>query len=518
MRHKHFILISFFCFVAGLTAEAATATTYTVKAGGGGNFTTISACINAMSASGGDTCVVYAGSYAEKPSIKAGTSGNYNVLTVNAGDTVSILGSTISSHTKINGFTITNPSNPASGGCVIVPAGTTDAYITSNKMSYCGGSAATEPASLAGQRNGAVGSSFIYVQNNTITHGCSAPGVNDVCESISIAGDHWLIEGNDLSHNDDSIEFYASYVIARNNTIHDVNTSECTPSSAGGHGSNCHADIFESEPVAGVTPTSAHNMFEGNTAKNLAGTVHGVLMQGDACSGQCIHGIVRYNVYSNLAGYYVLNDLPTFSYVKTYNESLAGGGPGDYSSNFNGAAADTSSMINDVLYQFSGSTPSNYYYGSPIAHNILINPVISPFVNAGSDWHLALGSVAIGAGGPMTTATALGTNSTTLVVADAYYFQDGWGFPNGTGIGQVSPDWIRIGATTKVQISSINYATNTITLASAASWNSGDPIYLYKKSDGAVVLTGLLPDIGAIPSGLPATLPQAPTNLTAIVN
>src|SRR5205807_7605046 len=255
--------------------------------------------------------------------------------------------------------------------CVIVPVGTTDTYITGNNMSYCGGDAATEFAALAGQRSGANGSSFIYVQNNTITHGCSAPGVNDVCESISISGDHWLIEGNDLSHNDDTIEMYGSFIIARNNTIHDIDTAECSTS---GHGSNCHADLFESEPVVtnGTAP-SGHNMFEGNTAKNLSGEVHGILMQADVCSGNCIHTIARFNLYYNLNGYYMLNNLGPFNYVKTYNETLSGGGTNDLSGSFTGAAPNTSSMINFLMYQFAGSTQSNYYYGQPTAHNNIIN-------------------------------------------------------------------------------------------------------------------------------------------------
>jgi hypothetical protein len=514
MRNKQLLLSLMILFLSALRMEAAT---LTVKAGGGGNFTSIQACASAMTA--GDTCVVYAGTYNEVPTLTAGTPGNYNTVTVNTGDTVNVFGFVMASHTKLNGFFISNPSSPANAPCVSVPPGITDAYITNNSLHACGGGGGTEYASLVGVRNGATGSSFIFVQNNTITHGCSAPGVNDVCESISIGGgDHWLIEGNDLSHNDDTIEFYASFIIARNNTIHDIVGSEC---STGGHGSNCHADQFESEPNTSVTAPSTHNMFEGNTVKNAAGQVHGGLMQGDACGGQCLHTIFRFNLYYNLGGYYMLNDLPSFDYVKTYNETFSGGGPNDLSGNFNGAAPGTSSMINILMYQFANSTPGSYFYGSPTAHNNLINPSTSPFVNANSDWHLASGSAAIGAGGSLTTTVGSGSSSTTLKVADAYYFQDGWGFPAGTGLGQVSPDWIRIGASATAQISSINYGSGVITLASPVSWNNGDPVYLYKNSSGTIVLTGATPDIGAFPSGLSSrpvsNSPQPPTNIQAVV-
>lgn len=59
-----------------------------------------------------------------------------------------------------------------------------------------------------------------------------------------------------------------------------------------------------------------------------------------------------------------------------------------------------------------------------------------------------------------------------------------------------------------VQISSINYSTNTITLSQAVSWNDNDEIGLYADSDGTVVYYGLAPDIGAYEySGTDTTAP-----------
>src|ERR1700721_2060035 len=86
-------------FLSAISAAAATTgTNYTVKAGGGGNYTTIQACASAMSA--GDTCTVYAGTYNESPSIPAGTSGNYKTITVNGTDVVTAQESTIHSQPK----------------------------------------------------------------------------------------------------------------------------------------------------------------------------------------------------------------------------------------------------------------------------------------------------------------------------------------------------------------------------------------------------------------------------------
>ena len=59
-------------------------------------------------------------------------------------------------------------------------------------------------------------------------------------------------------------------------------------------------------------------------------------------------------------------------------------------------------------------------------------------------------------------------------------------------------DWIAIGTVKNVvQISSIDYVTNTITLASPMIWADGASIWLYKKSDGVQVLYGKGPDMGA---------------------
>lgn len=553
---RHWSLLWSFVVLLLIPANWVQATDYTVKAGGGGNYTTIAACVNAMSSSGGDKCTVFAGTYNENPSIRAGTAGNYNVLTVNPGDTVTILGAAVNSHTKISGFTIQNPSNPFTSGCVNIPLGTTDAFITSNSMAYCGGPGATEDGMITAHDSGtSSGASFVYIQNNTLTHGCSAPGVNDVCESISINGDHYLIEGNDLSHNDDSIEFYASYVIARNNNFHDINENECSTS---GHGSNCHPDLFESEPSNVTTHASQHAMFEKNTALNEFGTnAHAVLTQADVCGGQCFGAIIRFNSMAHVGSFGVIDDnagnssVPGFSYVKVYNNDfidfLQGGGQdavnGHQNNSTNGAE------INNIFYFPAAIIVSPYYVdssssagfraasndayctltcsflgrttiGSFIADaigNITSNP---NFVNyAANNFHLAVGSPAIGTGTYLTTASGSGSNSTHLTVADAWFFQDGWGFPIGTGLGQVSPDWIRIGNSTTVQIAAtgINYSTNTITLASPVSWNNGDPVYLYKDSTGTVVLNGANPDLGAFPFASSQPPPNPPTGLTATV-
>jgi hypothetical protein len=124
------------------------------------------------------------------------------------------------------------------------------------------------------------------------------------------------------------------------------------------------------------------------------------------------------------------------------------------------------------------------------------------------DLTLQSGSGAINTAAALTTATNSGSGSTTLTVADALYFQDGtWGSnlaKSSAGLGgTMQADWIAIGTVTNTaQISSITYGTynspaGTITLASPKTWSNGASIWLYKKSDGVVVLTSTAPDYGA---------------------
>ncbi len=135
------------------------------------------------------------------------------------------------------------------------------------------------------------------------------------------------------------------------------------------------------------------------------------------------------------------------------------------------------------------------------------------------DLSLQASSPAINGGTYLTRANGSGANITALIVNDALYFQDGtWGSDLARGI-TLFPDWIAIGTVNNaVRISSINYDTNTITLASPMTWNDGANIWLYKKSDGTQVLYGSAPDYGAYEyaSAAPppdATPPAAPSGV-----
>ena len=106
-------------------------------------------------------------------------------------------------------------------------------------------------------------------------------------------------------------------------------------------------------------------------------------------------------------------------------------------------------------------------------------------------------------------ASGAGVNTATLVVDDALFFQDGtWG----SNLDAVAADWVAVGTVSNVaQISGIDYATNTITLASPLSWSDNASVWLYKDSYGRIVLVGTAPDIGAHEYGLGT--PTAPSGV-----
>lgn len=96
------------------------------------------------------------------------------------------------------------------------------------------------------------------------------------------------------------------------------------------------------------------------------------------------------------------------------------------------------------------------------------------FVNAAArDYHLNSGSAQIDAGSFLTQADGAGTSSTSLIVDDPYVF-----FP-GHGIAGEQGDLIQFsGQTATARITAINYATRTLTLATALTWSDNQGVSL----------------------------------------
>lgn len=111
------------------------------------------------------------------------------------------------------------------------------------------------------------------------------------------------------------------------------------------------------------------------------------------------------------------------------------------------------------------------WFGNSTAAPVFMDP-------SSQDFHLQASSPYIDAGAHLTTATSTGSG-TSLPVADAKYFTDGYGIVKG--------DLIQISNGQIARIQSIT--SNTLTLASSVSWSNGNGVSL--------IYSGTAPDVGA---------------------
>ena len=488
---RHAIIIFALCL-------SLSATTYTIKASGG-NYTTISAC--AAVAVAGDSCVVYASASPQSgwTQSNSGTSGNPITFTANTGDTVNITSTiTISSRSyiTISGFNLT-----ASSGNAVVGNGTSAHNIITHNT-------AKTTLFYIQDEQGSNGS------DNTISYNTvDLTGHTDNAQGLFVFGDRNLFDHNEIKNGEgDCHDLGGMNVVIRYENCHDMNGA-----------SGEHIDFLQ--VVGGTSPTLSFSLIEHNVFQhcyNDAGNCHLLIIR--ASGGPIADTVIyRFNYGQNqdggTVGYGDHNDgTSTVPNGTVYNNTIAAGTLISENGGCYGFDAGTGNGANNICYQqmTGGWSPTIFNYGgsgngdlayttgysgswnSPYStegtyaalHNQ--NPL---FANYPTDGTLQVGSPAIGAGVALTTAVGSGSGSTSLTVANAHWFQPGWG-PTGAA---VNADWIRIGTSTTVQISSVDYTNNILTLASPQSWSNGASIYLYKDSGGTVVLTGSAPDVGAFP-------------------
>ena len=141
------------------------------------------------------------------------------------------------------------------------------------------------------------------------------------------------------------------------------------------------------------------------------------------------------------------------------------------------------------------NTETNNWFGvngNPIFTN---TDVSDPTSSTLPDLSIGENSACIDSGTYLTQANGSGTNNDTLIVDDALYFQDGsWG----SSLSSIDADWIAIGTVNDtVQIDTIYYDLKKIILSENMTWSDNASVWLYKDSDGTIVLKGSKPDIGA---------------------
>ncbi len=509
MKHKTSILFPLILFFLLGTAPLQ-ATTYTVKAGGGGNYTTISAC--AAAAVAGDTCQIFAGTYAGWTQSANGSAGNPITFTANTGDTV-----TVTSGIDLSGRGYITISRLALQGTISGNQTTNHCLIDHNTDT-------TTVFSIV-YNLGTYTSADNVISNNTVTfasHSDNRPGV-------FVYGDRNRIENNTISGGGgDCLDVGGNNVVVRGNYCHDQN----------GAISGEHIDFVQN--TGGGCPTLSQSLIENNREQNCTndgGNCHFVISRTQNCAASDTL-IIRYNYAQNLDGMAfdiggVGDNVPN---AHAYNNTIAT----EAKAAANGSAAifynaPNGVALNNIFYNttaggwspIAGASSSDVKledgnltftagysgaFGSPYSTEstyAALHGKDPMFANYPTDGTLQASSPAIGSGVALTTVAAGDSGSgTSLMVADAHFFQPGWG--------NAQPDWIRVGASTTVQISSINYSTNTITLANGISRSSGNPVYLYRDSSGKVVLSGANPDIGAYyQGGAAAGAPEPPTRLAA---
>ncbi len=478
------IKISLFIIFTLFVVTPVFAGTYTVKKDGSGNFTTIQACANAVSA--GDTCVVSPGTYSGASITSSGTAGNRITFRAASSGAQPIVTSN---------FNFTNES-----------------YITVDGFFMNG-------ASFSGAN-----CSFIEILNNTISK--TGQGISGIRpgNDIVISGNTFVGLTNDI------VNQWGRRWVIRNNLATGI--ADIYDEHLDFWQSWCGADQQNAVPAD-------YSLIENNVYSDVSGgNVHFFLFhQTTLCgSDKGTNYIIRHNKIRNIGSNGVTFDndsgAPGFQGTAIYNNTFIKLNSGSHSSwkDYTGSLDDTSGtgyFLNNLLYDAVDPTGAEAISPSSVpADNSLVydpdynvskdgalksssgsiinqDPLLTDFQN--DDFSLKTGSPAIDAGRHLTNvATADSSSGTSLVVNAPWFFQDGWG--------GVEADWIAVGnVSNRVQISSINYSTKTLTLATSISRSDGDPVYLYKLSDGTVILQNSAPDIGASEYGSGTTTPSGPT-------
>ena len=128
-----------------------------------------------------------------------------------------------------------------------------------------------------------------------------------------------------------------------------------------------------------------------------------------------------------------------------------------------------------TLAEFEG------FFADRVLDNLEVDPGFTD--PTGRDYTLQADSAMVDAGRFLTTVVGNGSG-TTMTVADARYFYDGFGIPGEMG------DLVQLeGESQAMRIVSVDYVSNTLTFAESVTFSAGQGISL--------AYSGTAPDIGA---------------------
>ena len=261
-----------------------------------------------------------------------------------------------------------------------------------------------------------------------------------------------VVQYNIMRHNETGIKVTgSSRILVRKNLIYENDV---------GNLSGGIRISGTSKGQKGYNHTIVHNVLHKNCNSTNS---HGDLRVGNAYYPEVLGTIVKNNIISEATGIYDLN-IHYLTHILDYN---------DYYNTRNLS----------INWQGTSKTWSEYLSASgQDSHSITQNPLFTDPAN--SDFHLQTESPCIDKGTFLTTTTNSGTG-TSLTVADARYFIDGYRL--------IESDLIKVGSNNPVKVINVNYSTNTITVDKSISWNKDDGVsYPYSSST---------PDIGAYEYG-----------------
>lgn len=472
-------------------------------------YATIGEC--AAVAVAGDTCLVHAGSYDER--VEPAASGEPgNPIVFQAAGAAVARGFTLAerSHIRVVGFELTNAGLSTDRVATVFLQSSNDVWIVGNRIHDTDGGYCIRLRDVDGP---ATASSDNVIRDNVLTR-CSALSDTAVGLGINVYGHRNLVEGNDISHlGDDFVRVTGGdFNVVRNNRFHD-NSLDDWP------GSGAHIDGLQNWCTEDGLPTH-HLLVENNELRNAPSTdTHFVIYQDEGGCGNAGF-IVRYNTVRDLGSYVQINDHRTAG-VRLYGNTFAATGVAYTPRGWDAVGFQNGSsggaLINNIFYDtvrdggtvygvddssrpgfvarnnlaFNTSCGTGCTWGSPMRDEPGAVLSRDPLFVGPDDPGLQAGSPAIDAGGPLTeVATADPGDGTTLIVGDAGLFQDGWA--------GCDPDWIAVGTTENAAaVVAVDDASNTLTLAAPLVRAAGDPVWLYRDSDGTPVLLGAAPDIGA---------------------
>lgn len=304
---------------------------------------------------------------------------------------------------------------------------------------------------------------YNIIQNNTIrTTGAALTLISN--SNWNLVEDNVMIGGKSSSFNVNlprSFKSVSQHNIIRRNIVRD-NTD---PNSSG---ISTEVYRYGSDPANVATGNHVYN----NLITNIAN--YPIVFATDGSAGASAYNNYYKNniVYNNSFTYQLWIQNHSAIYDNYFNNNLF------YKSGVNNIL-----NIRGLYTSVSGiqaSDPSHFW------GNMQQDPMLD------ANYQPVAGSPCIDAGDFLTKVTSSSGSGTTFKVADASYFTNGFGIASG--------DQIMVGKA-NTTVLSIDYATNSITVGSSISWNSGDPVSL--------MYNGVKPDVGPFEYG--TTTQPAPT-------